>query len=154
VTDSVLFNPEEPVSIDLYRAMKYKNSKYDIVLQSGDIIFIPEINPIVSVTGNLQSPLKIYFDKDHTKLSYYIDKAGGFGLKPWRERIYVTYANGRSRRTKNLGFFHFYPKVGEGSTVTVPFKPKPTNPLQGLTAALIKAAVPIFTALIISKFIK
>ncbi|MEO7801924.1 MAG: SLBB domain-containing protein [Ginsengibacter sp.] len=154
VTDSVLFNPEEPVSIDLYRAMKYKNSKYDIVLQSGDIVFIPEINPIVSVTGNVQSPLKIYFDKNHNKLSYYIDKAGGFGLKPWRERIFVTYANGRSRRTKNFGFFHFYPKVEEGSTVTVPFKPKPINPLQGLTSALIKAAVPIFTALIISKFIK
>lgn len=154
VIDSVLYNPEEPVSIDLYRAMKYKNSKYDIVLQSGDVIFIPEINPIVSVTGNVQSPLKIYFDKDHNNLSYYIDKAGGFGLKPWRERIYVTYANGRSRRTKNLGFLHFYPKVEEGSIVTVPFKPKPNSPLQGLTTALIRAAVPIFTALIISKFIK
>ncbi len=154
IIDSVLFDPGEPVSIDLYRAMKYKNSKYDIVLQSGDIIFIPEINPIVNVTGNVQSPLKIYFDKEHTNLTYYIDKAGGYGLKPWRERIYVTYANGRSRRTRNLGVFHFYPKVEEGSTVMVPFKPKPSNPLQGLTTALIRAAVPIFTALVISRLIK
>ncbi len=154
VTDSVVFDPGEPVSIDLYKATKYKNSKYDIVLQSGDIIFIPEINPIVNVTGNVQSPLKIYFDKEHTNLGYYIDKAGGYGLKPWRERVFVTYANGRSKRTRNLGFFHFYPRVEEGSTVMVPFKPKITNPLQGLSTALIRVAVPIFTALIISRLIK
>lgn len=154
VIDSVLFDPGEPVSIDLYRAMKYKNSKFDIILQSGDIIFIPEINPIVDVTGNVQSPLKIYFDKEHTNLMYYIDKAGGYGLKPWRERVYVTYANGRSKRTRNFGFLHFYPGVEEGSTVVVPLKPKTTNPIQNLTSALVRASIPIITALIISNLIK
>jgi protein involved in polysaccharide export with SLBB domain len=58
---------EEPVSIDLLKAMQNKNSKYDIVLQDKDIIFIPEINPFVTVQGKVQSPLKITFDKEHTK---------------------------------------------------------------------------------------
>ncbi len=114
---------QEPVSIDLSRALKNKNTKYDIVLQEGDVIFVPEINPFVSVKGTVQSPLKLTFDKEHTGLIYYVDKAGGYGIRPWRSRIYVQYANGKSKRTKNLFFMHFYPKVAEGSTVNVPLKP-------------------------------
>ncbi|HUS02059.1 MAG TPA: SLBB domain-containing protein, partial [Chitinophagaceae bacterium] len=124
VTDSIGYNPEEPVSIDLYRALKYRNSKYDLVLQDSDVVFVPEINPLVNVKGAVQSSLKLYFDKEHTNLQYYIDKAGGYGVRPWRKRIYVTYANGTSRRTKNFGFFHFYPQVEEGSTIVVPVKPE------------------------------
>jgi protein involved in polysaccharide export with SLBB domain len=112
---------KEPVSIDLYRALKYKNSKYDIILQEGDVIFIPEINPFVSVKGVVQSPLKLTYDKEHSNLMYYIDKAGGFGYRPWKKRIFVTYANGKSKRTQNFCFC-FYPKVREGSTVNVPLK--------------------------------
>jgi protein involved in polysaccharide export with SLBB domain len=124
IVDSVVYNPNEPVSIDLYRALKYKNSKYDLVLQENDVIFVPEINPLVSVKGAVQSSLKLYFDKEHSNLSYYIDKAGGYGTRPWRKRIYVTYANGTSKRTKNFGFFHFFPQVEEGSTIIVPVKPE------------------------------
>lgn len=114
---------QEPVSIDLFKALKERNSKYDIILQDGDVVFIPEINPFVSVKGTVQSPLKLAFDKEHTSLVYYIDKAGGYGIRPWRSRIYVQYANGKSKRTKSLFFFHFYPKVAEGSVINVPTKP-------------------------------
>ena len=124
IVDSVVYNPNEPVSIDLYRALKYKNSKYDLVLQENDVIFVPEINPLINVKGAVQSSLKLYFDKEHSNLSYYIDKAGGYSIHPWRKRIYVTYANGTSKRTKNFGFFHFYPHVEEGSTIIVPVKPE------------------------------
>ncbi len=111
IVDSVLFDPAEPVSIDLEKALKFKNSKYDMVLQEGDVIYVPEINQIVTIKGAVQSQLKMYFDKDHSNLGYYISKAGGFGIRPWRKRIYITYANGKSQRTHNFGFFHFYPKV-------------------------------------------
>ena len=124
IVDSVVYNPNEPVSIDLYRALKYKNSKYDLVLQENDVIFVPEINPLISVKGAVQSSLKLYFDKEHSNLSYYIDKAGGYGIRPWKKRIYVTYANGTSKRTKSFGFFHFFPQVEEGSTIIVPVKPE------------------------------
>ena len=124
IVDSVVYNPNEPVSIDMYRALKYKNSKYDLVLQENDVIFVPEINPLISVKGAVQSSLKLYFDKEHSNLSYYIDKAGGYGIRPWKKRIYVTYANGTSKRTKSFGFFHFFPQVEEGSTIIVPVKPE------------------------------
>lgn len=127
IIDSNVSDPSEPISIDLEKALNNKNSKYDMVLKEGDIIYIPETNPVVTIKGVVQSQLKIYYDKEHNKLGYYIDKAGGFGIRPWRKRIFVTYANGRSRRTHNFGFIHFYPKVEAGSTVTVPLKPEGKN---------------------------
>lgn len=142
---------DEPVSIDLYKAMKYPNSKHDIVLQEGDVVVIPEINPFVSVQGKVQSPLKIAFDKEHTNLSYYIDKAGGYGVRPWRKRIYVTYANGRSKRTKSFLFFRSYPKVQEGSIVTVPPRPEGQE-VSDLVKSTIVAVVPVVLTAIIFKY--
>jgi polysaccharide biosynthesis/export protein len=133
--------------------LKYKNSKFDIVLQENDIIFIPEINPFVSVKGTVQSPLKISFDKEHTNVGYYIDKAGGFGIRPWRSRIYVTYANGKSRRTKNLLFFHFYPRVEEGSVVTIPKRPEGQE-LTDIAKSTVTTLVPIFITAFLLKYIK
>ncbi len=156
IKDSIslaLKNIDEPVSIDLYRALKYRNSKHDIVLQESDIIFIPEINPFVSVQGSVQSPLKIAFDKEHTNLMYYIDKAGGFGIKPWKKRVFVTYANGKSRRTRSFGFFKFYPKVEEGSIVIVPVKPTGQD-LGDIVKSVIVASIPIILTGIIFKYVK
>lgn len=143
----------EPVSIDLFRALKYKNSKYDIILQEGDVVFIPEINPFVNIKGVVQSPLKLTFDKEHTNVGFYIDKAGGFGIRPWRKRIYVTYANGKSKRTTNLFFMHFYPKVKEGSTVTVPSRPEGAQITDTLLQVVV-STIPIALAAYLLKFIK
>ncbi|MFT3979826.1 MAG: SLBB domain-containing protein [Ferruginibacter sp.] len=144
---------DEPVSIDLYKAMKFKNSKHDIVLQQNDVIFIPEINPFVSIQGRVQSPLKISFDKEHTNLMYYIDKAGGFGIKPWKKRIFVTYANGKSKRTKNFMFFHFYPRVEEGAIVTVPQRPDKQDPGDIVKSVLV-ASIPVILTGIIFKYLQ
>lgn len=143
---------QEPVSIDLFKALKYKNSKFDIVLQEGDVVFVPEINPFVSVKGTVQSPLKLTFDKEHTNLSYYIDKAGGYGIRPWRNRIYVQYANGKSKRTKNIFFLHFYPRVAEGSTVNVPSKPGGSEVVDIVKQAGL-SLVTIVTGVVVAKIV-
>lgn len=150
IKDSVLLSLDEPVSIDLYKAMKFENSKHDIVLQENDMIYVPEINPFITVQGKVQSPLKITFDKEHTNLSYYIDKAGGFGVRPWRKRIFVTYANGKSRRTRNLFFAHFYPKVDEGSTITVPQRPE-NKEFANAAATALTTAIPLLITYLIFK---
>ena len=157
IIDSVLQEKldllDEPVSIDLYNALKNPNSKYDIILMEGDALFIPEINPFVTIRGRVQSPLKIAFDKEHTNLLYYIDKAGGYGIRPWKRRIYVTYANGRSKRTRGFLFFRSYPKVEEGSIVTIPEKPK-SGDVSDLTKSIIVAAIPVIITGFIFKYIR
>lgn len=151
IIDSVLFDPAEPISIDLAKALKNKNSKYDMVLQEGDAVYVPATNPIITVKGEIQTPLlKIYFDEEHTRLSYYTDKAGGFGERPWRKRIYVTYANGRSERTHNFGFFHFYPKVKQGSVVVVPQKPAGKN-FGNFIGQVFVTSIPIVLAIILTR---
>ena len=144
---------DEPVSIDLNKALVKRNSKFDIILQDKDVIYIPEINPFVSISGTVQSPLKMAFDREHTRLPYYIDKAGGFGIKPWRRRIFVTYANGKSRRTRNFGFLHFYPKVQEGSVIVVPKKPQGQE-VSDLAKSVLVSAIPVILTAIIFKYIK
>ncbi len=141
---------EEQVSIDLFKALKYKDSKHDIVLQENDVIFVPEINPFVSVQGVVQAPLKIAFDKEHTNVIYYIDKAGGYGIKPWRSRVYVTYANGKSKRTRNFLFFHFYPKIEQGSVVNVPRRPEGQELLDIVKQTAISLVPVILTAVILN----
>ena len=150
IKDSTLINLEEPVSIDLYKALKYKDSKNDIILQENDVVFVPEINPFITVKGVVQSPLKITFDDEHTDLSYYIDKAGGYGIRPWRKRVYVTYANGKSRRTRNFLFIHNYPRVEEGSTITVPQKPA-NQELNSLITTTVSTAITLIITYLVLK---
>ena len=153
VKTSIADVANEPVSIDLYRALKYRNSKYDIILQEGDVIFVPEINPFVNVKGVVQSPLKLTFDKEHSNVGYYIDKAGGFGIRPWRKRIFVTYANGKSRRTKNIFFMHFYPRVKEGATVTVPLRPEGAE-ITDTILQVVVSAIPVALAAFIVNLLR
>ena len=143
---------DEPVSIDLYKALKYRNTKYDIVLQEKDMVFIPEINPFVTIQGRVQSPLKIAFDKEHTTVPYYIDKAGGFGVKPWKRRVYVTYANGKSKRTHNFMFFHFYPHVEEGAFVTIPARPEGAEQFADVAKTTVTSLIPVLLTAIILKY--
>jgi protein involved in polysaccharide export with SLBB domain len=150
VTDS-LSSPSEPITIDLQNAINNPDSKFDLVLQDGDVIYVPESNPVVAIKGAVQNQLKIYFDKDHTNLGFYIDQAGGFAARPWRKRIYVTHANGKSEKTHNFGILHFYPKVKAGSVINVPVKPEgkgfPSTVAQGFISTIPIALIYLITKL-------
>jgi len=150
-TDSASIYLDAPISLDLDKAIKHPNSNYDIILQENDIVYIPEINPFVIVKGSVQSPLRIAHDNDHAHMGFYIDRAGGFGIRPWRRRIFVTYADGQSRRTRNFLFCHFYPRVKEGSIITVPQRPEGKNVEGTILLQAIATAVPIIVAAILIK---
>ncbi len=150
IIDSVVFDSSEPIIIDLENAINSPGSKYDVVLKEGDVLIIPEINPVVTIKGAVQTQLKMYVDEDHSKLLYYIDRSGGFGVRPWKKRIYVTYANGKSRKTKNFGFFHFYPKVEAGSIVVVPTRPEGKG-LGNFASQVLVTSLPIFVAFLLTK---
>ncbi|RNI34541.1 hypothetical protein EFY79_15305 [Hanamia caeni] len=148
-TDS-LASSSEPISIDLQNAIDNPGSKFDLILQEGDVVFIPETNPVVAVKGAVQNQLKIYYDKDHPNVGYYVNQAGGFSERPWRKRIYVTRANGKSEKTRNLGFFHLYPKVRPGSVITVPVRPEGKGLSSSITQGFI-SAIPIALVYLITK---
>ncbi|MEO8822668.1 MAG: SLBB domain-containing protein, partial [Ginsengibacter sp.] len=145
-----LSGTSEPITIDLQSAINNPDSKFDLVLQDGDVIYVPQNNPVVAVKGAVQNQLKIYFDKDHTNLGYYIDQAGGFSERPWRKRIYVTRANGKSEKTHNFGFLHFYPKVKQGSVINVPVRPEGKGFSSTITQGFI-SAIPLAIVYLLTK---
>ena len=71
----------------------------------------------------------------------------------WKRRVFVTYANGRSQRTRNFMFFHFYPRVEEGAFVTVPARPEGQE-LTDLLKSTVTTVMPIILTAIIIKSIK
>jgi len=152
-TSSVLMDDFTIISIDLRKALKRKKSSFNVVLQDGDIIVIPASDPFVQVQGKVQSAIKIPYDSKHRRVRYYIDKAGGFGVKPWRKRIFITYANGKSRRTRNFLFLHFYPKVRPGSMVTVPTRPQGQE-FSDILKTTLASVITVVTTAIIFKYIK
>lgn len=150
ILDSVVQFATRQVSIDLEKAVKNPGSNYDMIMKAGDIIYIPPVNPVIMVQGIVQNELRLAYDPKHSNLSYYIDKAGGFGIRPWRSRVFVTYANGKSRRTHNFAFFHFYPQVKEGSVITVPQRPQ-SKFFSNFSGQMITVAIPILVAYILTQ---
>lgn len=112
------------IVVDLPAALNKKNSNADIILKDSDIIIIPPANDIVSVKGEVQNQINVRFDNNNSSLKHYISLSGGYGERPWKNRINVRYQNGKIKSTKNYVFMRVYPKVAEGSTISVPMKPK------------------------------
>ncbi len=140
------------VVIDLKEAMKKSGNKYDLFLQNGDTLLIPTVNDIVSVIGQVQSPINIKFDKENTSVLNYIDAAGGFGEDAWKKRISVKKQNGRLKRTKSFMFFNFYPKVTQGSIVTVPKKPEKKGvDLKDVISYTVSIASTLATIILVAK---
>ena len=122
------------VIINLNEALKNKKSLHNIILQNGDILNIPKLSSIVSITGATNydelyperlftnGKINIAFQKGKDAL-YYIDNyAGGLDEKADKKRIVVEHKNGQIEKVKNFLFYKKYPEVKEGSTINVPYK--------------------------------
>ena len=67
---------EPPVTIDLYDMLLYGDKSMDRALQDGDVIYIPEVGPLVALFGNVKRP-SIFELKNQTSLSEIVNWAGG-----------------------------------------------------------------------------
>ena len=54
------------------------------------------------------------------------------------------------KRTHNFGFFHFYPKVEEGSIIVVPEKPEGKNFADFVSQVLV-TSLPFFMAFLLTR---
>jgi prepilin-type processing-associated H-X9-DG protein len=98
------------------------------VLLDGDIIEVLKLDPLVKVSGEVLSATRTGYS-DNKQLNYYISQAGGTNIKARRSKIYVLYADGHVRRTKNgfFGLFRSYPKIETGAEIVVPRKAESTG---------------------------
>jgi protein involved in polysaccharide export with SLBB domain/capsule polysaccharide export protein KpsE/RkpR len=64
---------------DLYDLLVKGDKSHDASLQSGDVVFVPTVGPLVGVTGSVNTPA-IYELKDDTSLGSLIETAGGLNV--------------------------------------------------------------------------
>lgn len=79
-------------SIDLYDFMLKGDTSKDSRLMPGDVVFIPQVGPMVSVTGNVRRP-GIYELYNRKTLQNTLSLAGGLGPKAYNQRIQIERAH-------------------------------------------------------------
>nr|WP_295869211.1 SLBB domain-containing protein [uncultured Chitinophaga sp.] len=112
---------EQLLGINLDLVMKHPGSKYDLLLEEGDVIKVPKKLQTVQLFGEVYFPKKVRFDGKYT-FKDYIHGAGGFTSQAMKRRSYIVYANGEVKNTRKVFFFNSYPKVKPGAEIYVPTK--------------------------------
>jgi protein involved in polysaccharide export with SLBB domain len=109
------------INVDLPRALRDRASGHNITLQPGDAIDIPEYQPSVKISGAVNSPGSVLWQRGNG-LDYYLSAAGGFSYKADKGRVSVKYANGEVRTRRRSLLYSRDPRPAPGSEVFVPVK--------------------------------
>lgn len=118
---SAMERKEQLLGINLDMVLKNPGSKYDLLLEEGDVLKVPKKLQTVQVFGEIYFPKKVRFDKN-IGFRDYIRGAGGFTSQALKRRSYIVYANGEVKNTRKVLFFNSYPKVKPGAEIYVPTK--------------------------------
>lgn len=104
------------VGIDLEKALSNPGSTYDVVMQPGDKLFIPEMQSTVKIDGEVMFPNAVLYVPGK-KLDYYVNQAGGYGHQAKKGKAYVVYMNGSVAKAKRST------PIEPGCQIVVPAKP-------------------------------
>lgn len=138
------------VGIDLQKIMKKPNSKYDLLVEDGDLISIPGLRQTVKVSGEVLYPVRIPYQKGKC-LSSYVDGSGGYTQRALKKSTYVVYANGSAKATKRFLFVNIHPRVKPGAEIIVPSKEERKKvtavEFTSITASIATLAILVITLL-------
>jgi len=81
------------VVIRLASLEQFKGSKYDLQLEKGDNLIIPETPGVVSVVGEVFNPTALLYEKDRT-ISYYLRRVGGLTQEANKKQLSIIRADG------------------------------------------------------------
>lgn len=146
--------PYDLIGINLEEVMQNPGITYDMIMEDGDMIFVPKKNQAVKVRGEVLFPTQFAFEEGHN-MKYYVDKAGGFTNRAVRRKAFVLGANGSAKKAHGFLVFKSYPEISAGDEIFVPEvqdKPNKISTVEviGITssvAALISVVIAILNAL-------
>lgn len=128
------------VALELDKAMMNPGSDFDLSLKEGDRLMIPEFLSTVKIAGTVMYPNSVTY-KSGASVGYYINKAGGYGDRAKRSRVYIVYMNG------NVSKARFGTKVEPGCEIIVPSKSEKNRTTTSEILATTSAATSITTAI-------
>ena len=105
------------VGIDLEKALQNPGSHYDVILEAGDQLFIPQQQSTVKISGDVMFPNAVVYEPGK-KLKHYIEQAGGYGQTAKKNHAYIVYMNGTVAKAKGNT------PIEPGCQIIVPSKPK------------------------------
>ena len=102
------------IGIDLNEAMRNPGSYADIILRSGDIIDVPQMNNTVKISGGVYFPNTVAYNPSYSWRDY-VDKAGGFVKGARKSKTYAIYMDGSAAVRGSNKF-----KMEPGMEIVVP----------------------------------
>ncbi len=112
------------ITIEADLAILKAQPELDMLLESGDRLYIPKRALTVRVSGEVLSPASLQFRENKKPLDY-IHEAGSFTFHADKERTFVLYPDG-SAQPLQVSAWNYNPVfIPPGSTIVVPRDPKP-----------------------------
>lgn len=109
------------VGINLEKALATPGGPDDVLLRDGDVLFIPQLQSTVKISGAVTYPNSITYTKG-LSVRDCLGQAGGYNDTS-RKYPLVIYMNGKVATTQRVGlFFKRYPKLEPGCEIVVPSK--------------------------------
>ena len=104
------------VAINLEKAIANPGSnQWDLVLQEGDVLVVPQYNNTVTINGEVLYPNTVGYDKNKT-LKDYINSAGGFTQKARSGKVFAVGMNGSVTKVRSKK------DITPGCNIVVPAK--------------------------------
>lgn len=117
------------ITVETDPGMLSARPELDMLLESGDRLFVPKRPLTVRVSGEILSPASLQF-RDERKPLEYIHQAGGFTYHADKDRTFVLYPDG-SAQPLQVNSWNYNPIfIPPGSTIVVPRDPKPFDFIQ------------------------
>ena len=148
------------IVINLLPLSILKGSSYDIAIEDGDTLFIPQVQGTVSVIGAVYNATALVYDEKRPELKYYLAKTGGPTENAETKQMYIVRANGTVVSKKGsswlgvswndseerMGFWRNFEnsELQPGDTVIVPEKvihPNYMRDIRDITQILYQIAV-------------
>ena len=117
------FEEQQYIGIDLEKILNNPKSKFDLILQEGDVLEIPKQLQTVALSGAFLYPVTVRYENNAT-FRKYINSAGGYAQNALKRKAYVIYANGSVKSTHQFLGIKNYPKIEPGAEIIVPSKPE------------------------------
>lgn len=104
------------IGIDLEKAMANPGSDADFVMQPGDVLFVPEHQSTVNISGDVLYPNTVLYVPGKN-YKYYVEQAGGFGDRAKKNKAFIVYMNGTVAKAKRGT------PIEPGCRIIIPSKP-------------------------------